>query len=109
MKKWLIGGVVVRALVVALLVGILVTGALAQGPPTTPPSQGPLTPEQAKIVAVEANPGTTALGVEQENEHGTLVYEVQLDNGLEVKVDASNGTILGTEREDAINGIDDVD
>ena len=109
MKKWLIGSGIVGALAVALLVGSLVTGALAQGTTPVAPPQGPLTPEQAKAVALEANPGATVVRVEQEHEHGTLVYEVQLDNGQEVEVDASDGTILGAELEDANGAVDDVD
>ena len=50
--------------------------------------------------AEAANPGTTALDVELENENGALVYEVELDNGLEVMIDAANGNILGTEVEE---------
>ena len=109
MKKWLIGSGIVGALAVALLVGSLVTSALAQGATSAAPPQGPLTPEQAKAVALEANPGATVVRVEQEQEHGTLVYEVQLDNGQEVEVDASDGTILGAELEDANEAVDDVD
>ena len=38
--------------------------------------------------------------VELENEHGTIAYEVELDNGLEVMVDPNDGSILGTEQDD---------
>jgi len=51
--------------------------------------------DEAKAVAEAANPG---------NENGVLVYSVELDNGLEVKVDAGNGTILRTEQADADKG-----
>jgi uncharacterized membrane protein YkoI len=53
-----------------------------------------LTPEQAKAAALEAHPGTTALQVELDNENGALVYSVELDSGLYVKVDAGNGAVL---------------
>lgn len=122
MKKWVIGGEVLGALAVLLLAGILVTGVLAQEPASPASFQGPLTPEQAEAVALEANPGATVVRVDQELEHGALVYEVQLDNGMEVEVDASDGAILemeqdddgGSEVEDAdgpddVDGIDDVD
>jgi hypothetical protein len=45
--------------------------------------------------------------VELEREHGTLVYDIGLDNGLEVLVDAGDGTVLGPEQE-AADGADDV-
>ncbi len=57
--------------------------------------------DDAKAVAEAANPGSTALQVELDNENGVLVYSVELNNGLEVKVDAGNGTILHTEQADA--------
>lgn len=37
-----------------------------------------------------ANPGATVVDVELENENGALVYEVELDNSLEVMVNASD-------------------
>jgi len=98
MKKWLIGGGILGALAVALLAGSLVKGAFAQGP--TPP-QATITAEEAKAAALEAYPGTTVVQVELDDEGGAPVYEVELDSGLGVKVDAGNGAILGTEQEDA--------
>jgi uncharacterized membrane protein YkoI len=38
--------------------------------------------------------------VELDNENGVVVYSVELDNGLDVKVDAGNGNILHTEQPD---------
>lgn len=35
--------------------------------------------------------------MELENEHGTVAYEVELDNGLEVMINPSDGSILGTD------------
>lgn len=57
--------------------------------------------DQAKVAAEAANPGATAVKVELDNENGALVYSVELSNGLDVKVDAGNGTILHTEQVDA--------
>jgi uncharacterized membrane protein YkoI len=68
-----------------------------------------ITPEQAKAAALEANPGATVVKVELGNENSALVYEVELDNGLEVKVDAGNGAILSTEQEDADEAAGDLD
>ncbi len=65
------------------------------------PDQTDITADEARAAAKAANPGTKALEVELENENGTLVYEVELDNGLEVMVDAANGNIMGTERDEA--------
>ena len=99
MKKWLIGGGVLGVLAALVLVGVLVTGALAQEP--TPPGSN-ITPDAAKAAALAAYPGATVLEVELEKENGTLVYEVELDNGVEVMVDASDGTVVaGAEQEDA--------
>jgi len=39
--------------------------------------------------------------VELENENGTIVSEVELDDGLDVQVDTANGNILNTEQKDA--------
>jgi uncharacterized membrane protein YkoI len=64
------------------------------------PDQASITAEAARAAAEAENPGTKAREVELENENGTLVYEVELDNGLEVIVDAANGNILGTERDE---------
>ncbi len=60
-----------------------------------------ITPEQAKDAALAANPGTAVVKVELDNENGALVYSVELDNGLDVKVDAGDGAILHTEQADA--------
>ena len=98
-NKWLIGGGIVGALVAVLLLGGLATGAFAQA--STLLSDPAITADEAKAAALEAYPGTNAVEVELERENGTLVYEVELDNGLEVAVDANDGTILGTEQEDA--------
>jgi len=57
-----------------------------------------ITAEEAKSSALAANPGTKVSQVELDNENGILVYGVQLDNGLDVKVDAGNRTVLHTEQ-----------
>jgi hypothetical protein len=116
MKKLLLVGVV--ALLVA---GILSTGlvAYAQGPTPTlapgeeqggPDDQSPtytcslksgatptITADQAKAAALAANPGTTVLSVELDDENGCLVYGVELSNGTDVKVYAGNGQVVHTE------------
>jgi len=101
MKKWLIGAGIVGALAAVLLVGGLVKGALAQSGTPPAPSQATITPEEAKDAALAASPGTAVVQVDLDDEGGAPVYEVELDSGLDVKVDANSGAILGTEQEDA--------
>jgi uncharacterized membrane protein YkoI len=57
-----------------------------------------ITSTQAEEAALAANPGTTIVKTELDNENGVLVYSVELSNGLDVKVDAGNGKILHTEQ-----------
>jgi len=56
-----------------------------------------ITPEQAEAAATAEVPGTV-LEVELDNENGSVVYSVEIDNGsgghIDVKVDAGNGTVL---------------
>lgn len=59
--------------------------------------QAKITVDQAKAAALAANPGTTVVKAELDNENGALVYSVELSNGSDVKVDAGNGAILHTE------------
>lgn len=102
MKKWLIGGGILGALVVALLAGGFVRGGvLAQSGTPPAPSQAAITPEEAKDAALAANPGTAVVQVDLDDEDGAPVYEVKLDSGLDVEVDANSGAILGTEQGDA--------
>ena len=61
------------------------------------PDQASITADEAKEAAEAAYPGAKAVEVELENERGTVAYEVELDNGLEVMVDPSDGSILGTD------------
>jgi uncharacterized membrane protein YkoI len=65
------------------------------------PDQAGITADEAKAAAEAAHPGAKALEVELENENNTIYYEVELDNGLEVEVDAANGNILSAEEDDA--------
>ena len=62
----------------------------------TPPANTPITAEQAKAIAEEANPGTSALEVEYEREGGSEHFEVELDNGLEVLINPTTGEIVGS-------------
>jgi len=66
-----------------------------------------ITSAQAEAAALAANPGTTFVKTELDNENGVLVYSVELSNGMDVKVDAGNGKILHTEQ--AGNDVGEVD
>ncbi|MCB0168659.1 MAG: PepSY domain-containing protein [Anaerolineae bacterium] len=71
---------------------------------TASPDQMGITPEEAQAAAEAANPGTKTLAVEidhMDENGGALIYEVELDNGIDVKVDGNDGTILGTDVRDA--------
>jgi uncharacterized membrane protein YkoI len=68
-----------------------------------------LSADEAKAAAEAANPGTTAIQVELDNENGVLVYSVELGNGLDVKVDAGNSQILHTEQAGADQEAGDLD
>jgi uncharacterized membrane protein YkoI len=57
-----------------------------------------ITSAQAEAAALAANPGTTVVKTGLDNENGVLVYSVELNNGMDVKVDAGNGNILHTEQ-----------
>ncbi len=61
-------------------------------------SKAKITAKDAEAAALAANPGTTVVKTELDNENGVLVYSVELSNGLDVKVDAGNGKILHTEQ-----------
>ncbi|MEZ4656154.1 MAG: PepSY domain-containing protein [Caldilineaceae bacterium] len=52
----------------------------------------------AEAAALAANPGATVVKSTLDSENGSLVYSVQLSNGLDVKVDAGNGAILHTDQ-----------
>ncbi len=65
-----------------------------------PPTTG-ITAEEAQAIVEQANPGAKTVDVEFEKENGVDMFEVELDNGKEVEVDANDGTILATEGDDA--------
>jgi len=55
----------------------------------------------AKAAALAANPGASVVNTELDEEQGVVVYNVELDDGSDVMVDAADGTILATETADA--------
>jgi uncharacterized membrane protein YkoI len=68
--------------------------------PTTSQDVTGISAEEAKAIAERVFDGAKAVEVEQEQENGRLVYEVNLDNGAEVEVDGSSGDILEIEQDD---------
>lgn len=63
--------------------------------------QATITADEAQAAVEAANPGAKTLAVELDNENGTVVYEVELDSGTDVKVDAATGAILSRDIRDA--------
>lgn len=86
---------------VALILGLLglLLGAIVLGRPVNahPISAQPsaITADQAKAIVESAYPGKAVTEVEPDDA-GRNAYEVELDNGLEVIVDASTGAIVDT-------------
>jgi uncharacterized membrane protein YkoI len=66
---------------------------------TAPASTG-ITAAEAQAIVEAANPGASTLAVEFDREGGKDLWEVELDNGQDVKVDASTGEILYSEARD---------
>lgn len=66
----------------------------------TAPANLAITAAQAQTIVEDANPGATTLAVEYDRENGREIWEVELDNGQDVKVDAGSGQILLTEARD---------
>ena len=66
----------------------------------TPPAQTGVTADEAQAIVEEAYPGVKTLAVEFDREGGKDVWEVELDNDQDVKVDASTGEILYSEKRD---------
>ncbi len=61
--------------------------------------QAVITQEEAEAIALAEYPGANVAATELENEGGTLLYSIELDNGAEVELDANTGAILPTESE----------
>jgi uncharacterized membrane protein YkoI len=66
----------------------------------TAPAATGITAEEAQAIAEAANPGAATLFVEFDREGGKDLWEVELDNDLDVKVDANTGEILYSEQRD---------
>jgi len=65
-----------------------------EGDNATVPADAAITADEAKAIAEKANPGAAAREVEFEREGGVDAWEVELDNGVEVRIDPHSGEIL---------------
>lgn len=63
-------------------------------------SNGEITREQAIQIAEAAYLGSRAVDVEQDYEYGLLVWEVGLNNGIDIYVDVATGQIVYQDTED---------
>ena len=64
------------------------------------PAQTGITADEAQAIVEKAYPGVTTIAVEFDREGGKDMWEVELDNDLDVKVDAASGEILFSEKRD---------
>jgi len=64
------------------------------------PSSTGITADEAQAIVEKENPGAETLAVEFDREGGKDMWEVELVNGMDVKVDATTGEILYTEKRD---------
>lgn len=77
------------------------TGSIPVSPGTAnPESLAEISASEAEQIALEQEPDAQMeeLGLDVEN--GYLVYEVELNNGVEIIVDAGNGDVLLTKADD---------
>ena len=68
----------------------------AESAETAPTGTPAITAEQARTAALTVRSGTV-LKTELDDENGQLIYSVEFDGGVDVKVDAMTGDVLGTE------------
>lgn len=68
----------------------------AEGAETAPTGTPAITAEQAQTAALAVHPGTV-IKTELDDENGQLVYSVEFSGGVDVKIDAMTGSVLGTE------------
>jgi uncharacterized membrane protein YkoI len=86
-------------------------GTTGQGEPVlgTPIFEPAIDLIRAQEIALEGNDGAVVRKVELEGDDGLLHYEVTLDNGVEVEIDATSGEVLRTDRDDDDDNDDDDD
>ena len=62
---------------------------------------------RAQEIALAENAGAAVTKVELEGEDGVLQYSVHLNNGVDVDIDATTGSIIKTEHDDDHDDHDD--
>ena len=75
----------------------------------TPLLQPTIDLAKAQEIALQGQTGAAVTSVKLDGEDGTLIYDVELDNGTEVEVDATSGEVLKTETEQDEQDEDDED
>jgi uncharacterized membrane protein YkoI len=105
LKKLLIGGGIAGVLTVGVIIGSLtLVPVFAQtGNNDTVQGQATISASDAEAVALAANPGASIVENDLEKENGILVYSIELNNGIDVAVDASTGEILQTAADEQDN------
>lgn len=69
-------------------------------------AQVKITETQARQITLAANPNVGIKTVQIGDENGKVIYEIELSNNTEIKIDAVNGSILKADVEDDEEGID---
>ncbi len=101
---------VAKGAVVTALVALLafLAGGVSQGSTNAKSAtqrvvlvQAQITRQQAQQTALDANSGTAVAETALEQKNGGAVYEVELSNGSDVKVDAKTSAIIGTDKADS--------
>lgn len=70
----------------------------------TPLLQPTIDLTRAQEIALEGQTGAVVTDIGLDGEDGVLAYSIELDNGMEVDVDATSGEVLKTEQSDGENG-----
>ena len=66
----------------------------AEADQATLQSKATISAADAEAIALKANPGASVVKTELDEEQGIVIYDVELDNGQDVSVDAATGEIL---------------
>jgi uncharacterized membrane protein YkoI len=95
-KKLIVGGGIVCVLTAGIIIGSITLGTtFAQAGNNNVVGTGTaISSADAEAIVLAANPGTGIVESDLEKENGILVYSIDLDNGIEVAVNASTGEIL---------------
>ena len=115
-KKFLLGLMVGLLIASTVMGGVVTATGAMQGDGSNgeieniEPGMLNITDTQAREAVMQAYPDATITEVELDAESGTIVYDVGIDDGSEIMVDAATGEVLGVEEDDADpDGEDDDD